>query len=528
MIYKEKIEMSVGNWNVGHCLWMSATRWPGKIALKDDQRSVTYQQLNARVSQVANSLFELGLKKGDTCAVMLYNCIESVEIFYGLARAGIVGAPINFRNTTSEIEFILNHSDAKALIMGKEFAERIAPLVGSCIDNERVLVVGEDSLGCKSYHEYVSRGSEIAPAVEIEEDHVCYIGYTSGTTDYPKGVPTRHRALLENVTQWLVDYGRYSENDRFMLVMPLFHANAITCSMIMITLGGTLYLYHSGAFDPEEMLGIVDQESISITSVVPTMLNLILNLPAQTQAKFHRRSIHTILVASAPLWTSIKEGTLQYFPNTKLFEGYGSTEHMIVTVLKPEYQWEKIRSIGKPIIYKEVKLLDDEGREVPVGQPGELYARGWGIPLREYYKNPEATAAAYRGNWSTVGDIAIKDEQGFYYLVDRKKDMIISGGENISPSEIENLIAKHPAVREVAVIGQPDEKWGEAVTAVVVLRANMEASPDDIKKFCEGQIARFRIPKFVDFVTELPKNPTGKILRRRVREPYWEKMRVKI
>jgi long-chain acyl-CoA synthetase len=300
------------------------------------------------------------------------------------------------------------------------------------------------------------------------------------------------------------------------------------CSLLMITLGGTLYLYHSGSFDPEEMLGIVDRENISITSVVPTMLNLILELPAQAQAKFHRKSIQSILVASAPLWTSIKEGTLEYFPNTQLFEAYGSTEHQIVTVLKPKYQWEKIRSIGKPIIYKEVQLLDDDGEEVAVGQPGELYARGWGIPLREYYKNPEATAQAYRGEWSTVGDIAVKDEEGFYYLVDRKKDMIISGGENISPSEIENVIAKHPAVRELAVIGQPDDKWGEAVTAVVVLREGMEASAEDIKRFCEGNIARFKIPKSVDFVTELPKNPTGKILRRSVRKPYWEKMEVKI
>jgi long-chain acyl-CoA synthetase len=300
------------------------------------------------------------------------------------------------------------------------------------------------------------------------------------------------------------------------------------CTFLMITVGGTLYLYHSGQFDAEEMLGIVDAEEITITSVVPTMLNLILNLPSPVKDKFRRTSVHTILVASAPLWTTIKEGTLNYFSNTQLFEAYGSTEHQIVTVLKPKYQWEKIRSIGTAITYKEVKLLDEEGNEVPVGQPGELYARGWGIPLREYYKDPEGTAKAYRGEWSTVGDIAVMDEQGFYYLVDRKKDMIISGGENISPSEIENEIAKHPAVREVAVIGQPDEKWGEAVTAVVVLREGMEASPENIKKCCEGGLARFKIPKFVDFVPELPKNPTGKILRRIVRKPYWDKTNVKI
>ncbi len=520
--------MGVGNWNVGDCLRLSAARWPQKTALKDDRRSVTYERLNTRANQVANSLLALGLTKGEKCAVMLYNCMEMIEVYFGLARSGVIGVPINFRNATAEIEFVIEHSDAKALIVGKEFVDRIVPLVGSSIDEAAVVVVGGENLGYKDYHEYVSKGSEAVPAIEIEEDQVWYMGYTSGTTDKPKGVPTRHRAILENATQWLVDYGRYGEDDRFMLVMPLFHANAIMCSLLMIVVGGTLYLYHSGAFDAEEMLGIIDKEEITVTSVVPTMLNLILDLPAQVQTKFSRSSIHTILVASAPLWTSIKEGTLRYFPNTQLFEAYGSTEHQIVTVLKPRYQWEKIRSIGKPIIYKEVQLLDDEGREVPIGEPGELYARGWGVPLREYYKDPDATAGAYRGEWSTVGDIAVKDEEGFYYLVDRKKDMIISGGENISPSEIENVITKHPAVREVAVIGKPDEKWGEAVTAVVALREGHEVSEEDIRRFCEGKIARFRIPKFVDFVSELPRNPTGKILRRIVRKSYWDEMKAKI
>ncbi|MEJ2719385.1 MAG: AMP-binding protein [Deltaproteobacteria bacterium] len=482
--------MGMGNWTVGDCLRMSAARWPGKTILKDHRRSVTYEQLDARVNQVANALGQLGLQKGDTCAFMLYNCMELIEVFYGLARAGIVGVPINFRNASKEIEYLVRHSDSKALVVGEEFLERITPLVGSCIDPDRVLVVGTETAGRKSYHDYLSKASDQAPSVHIDGDHVWYIGYTSGTTDNPKGVPTRHRAILENATQWLVDYGRYGEDDRFMLVMPLFHANAIMCSFLMITVGGTLYLHHSGQFDAEEMLGIIDSEKITITSVVPTMLNLILHLPSQVQDKFRRTSVHTILVASAPLWTTIKEGTLNYFSNTQLFEAYGSTEHQIVTVLKPKYQWEKIRSIGKAITYKEVKLLDDNGDEVPAGQPGELYARGWGIPLREYYKDPEGTAKAYRGDWSTVGDIAVMDAQGFFYLVDRKKDMIISGGENISPSEIENQIAKHPAVREVAVIGQPDEKWGEAVTAVVALREGMEASAEDIKACCEGSLAR--------------------------------------
>lgn len=520
--------MRLGNWNVGDCLRMSAARWPDKTALKDDRRSLSYERLNARANQVANSLLHLGLKKGDKCGIMLHNCMEMIEIYFGLARSGIVGVPINFRNATGEIEFVAKHSDMNAVIVGREFLDRIAPLAGQCIDADKLLVVGAESGGYRNYHDYVASSTEEAPNVVIEDDDVWYMGYTSGTTDKPKGVPTRHRAMLENANQWLVDYGRYGEDERFLLVMPLFHANAIMCSLVMIITGGMLYMHHSGSFDPEEMLDVVDREQITISSVVPTMLNLILDLPPQTQAKFHRTSMRTLLVASAPLWTSVKEGILDHFPETQLFEAYGSTEHQIVTVLKPKYQWTKIRSIGKPIIYKEVKLLSDTGEEVPAGEPGELYARGWGVPLREYYKDPEATARSYRGQWSTVGDIAVKDDEGFYYLIDRKKDMIISGGENISPSEIENVIAKHPAVRDVAVIGRPDKKWGEAVTAVVALREGVTLSAEGVIESCRGNIAGFKIPKFVDFVDELPKNPTGKILRRTVRQKYWEKTGVNI
>jgi len=516
------------NWSIGKCLELSARRFPQKAVIKTERKVVTYDQLNQRANKVANSLLNLGLKKGDKCAFMLFNSIEVIEIFMGLAKSGIVGVPINFRSSTSEIEFIVNHSDSKAVIFGQEFLERIEPLAGANIERDNFLVVGDKKASFRNYEDFVSSSSYNPPNVEIQEEDTWYIGYTSGTTDFPKGVPTRHKAMLENATQWLTDYGHYGEDDCFMLVMPLFHANAIMCSLLMVIVGGTLYLYHSGAFDPEEMLSIVDKERITITSVVPTMLNLILSIPLQVREKFDRNTIHTILVASAPLWTNIKEGTLSYFNHTQLYEAYGSTEHQIVTVLKPKYQWEKIRSIGKPVIYKEVKLLDSDGNEVPVGKPGELYARGWGIPLREYYKNQEATTKAFRGGWSTVEDIAVMDGEGFYYLVDRKKDMIISGGENITPSEVENQIAKHPAVEEVAVVSQPHEKWGEAVTAVVVVKKGMNVDPDDIRRFCEDKMARFKIPKFVDFADELPKNQTGKILRKKVRERYWKDFEIKI
>ena len=520
--------MKRAHWNIGKCLRISAKRSPDKIALKYEDKYLTYRELDVRASKVANVLINLGLKKGDKCSFMLYNSIESVEIFMGLAKAGVVGVPVSFRFSAREVEHVITYSDSKAVIVGDDFFDKLGPLVDIGIKQENMLVLGQDIDGFESYEAHMRKASDNDPDVEINENDVWYIGYTSGTTDFPKGVETCHRAMLENATQWLIDYGSYGGDDRFLLVMPLFHANAIMCSLLMIIVGGFVCLYHSRGFNAEEFLQIIEKEKITITSVVPTMLSMILNLPFEIKDKYDTSSIRCILVASSPLWTKIKEGTLKYFSSADLYEAYGSTEHQIVTVLKPKYQWEKIRSIGKPVIYKDVELLDEKGNKVPVGQPGELYVRGSGIPLLEYYKDPESTAKAFKGEWSTVEDIAVMDNEGFYYLVDRKKDMIITGGENVSPSEIENQIIGHPAVREVAVIGQPDEKWGDAITAVIVIKEGMTITTNEIKDFCRGKLAGFKIPKFVDFVDELPKNATGKILRKKVREPYWEKMETEI
>ncbi|WP_024335750.1 class I adenylate-forming enzyme family protein [Desulfotignum balticum] len=512
----------VSQWNIAECLRSSAKRFPDKVALKSKKRNLTYARLDNRTDQLARTLMDMGLNKGDKCAFMTHNSIETVEIFMGLAKTGIVGVPINFRNTEKEIQHLASHSEAKAFIIEDTFLDRISWLSETDIQKQQVLQIGGQDHEYPLYEKELSARPDTPVEIDIQEDDVWYIGYTSGTTDKPKGVETRHRALLQNATQWMADYGRYTEDDRFLLTMPLFHANAIMCSLLMIIAGGYTYINHSRGFNPEEILSLINREKITITSMVPTMLTLLIGLSEDVAKKYDRSTLQNILVASAPLWTSIKEGTLNFFKDVNLYEAYGSTEHQIVTVLKPKYQWSKIRSIGKPVIYKDVKILDMRGNECPPGVPGELFVRGWGIPLEEYYKDPEATRNAYREGWSTVSDIAVMDEEGFYYLVDRKHDMIISGGENVSPSELENHIVLHPAVHEAAVIGQPDCKWGEAITAVIVLKKNARATADEIQQFCRGKMAEFKVPKYVVFAEDLPKNATGKILRKKIREPFWK------
>ncbi len=516
------------DWNIGDCLRMSALKFPSREAVKYGDKTLTYAGFYDRCCRLANALLALGLSRGDKCAVMLYNSIESLETLMGMALAGITCVPVNWRFSSREIEYTLTHSDSRAVIFDQVFMDVMGPLAESIIGPRNSLVVGADNGSFESYEDHLARASATRPEVRIGYDDIWYIGYTAGTTKAPKGVLITHGPFIENTAGWLIEYARLTEDDNFLLIMPLFHSNSIWIAAFTFTVGGMVDIYHSGAFNAEEILQIIERDRITTTSVVPTMLSLILCLPEETKNKYDVGSLNTIMCASAPLWTSTKEGTLKLFPHVQLYEAYGATETGLITVLKPKYQWSKVRSVGKPFLFKEVRLLDEDGNDVPVGQPGEIYVRGLGIFLGEYYKDPESTARAFRGEWCTVEDIAIKDEEGFYYLVDRKQDMIISGGENISPSEVEDQIAAHPAVNEVAVVSRPSELWGDAVTAVVVLNNGRKVDGEEIKRFCRSRLAGFKVPKFVDFADELPKSPTGKILRKKIREKYWEEHEVKL
>ena len=507
--------------DVVECFRLSAQRYPHQIAFEDARRAVTYRELHERTNRLANRMTAAGLGKGDKCAVLLFNSVEYMEALLGLAKAGIVPVPVNFRFKSSELAYIVKNSESKAMMMGSDFVEVVSG-AGLDLGPDRLLVVDRPTKGPGSelldYESELANAPETEPAVSIDPEDVYYIGYTSGTTSFPKGVVIPHDRFIEHAATCMLEYSRMTEEDRFLLLMPLCHSNSIWFASFTAIMGGYAYIYSSTGFDPEETLRVIEEKKITITSVVPTMLNLILNLPPESKERYSQKSLQKILVASAPLSTTTKEGTLRFFPNAQLYEAYGATELSMVTVLKPRFQWEKIRCVGRTQVFKEIKLLDEEGREVPVGQPGELYVRGKGILLREYYNNPETTKEAFRGEWVTVGDIAKKDEEGFIYLVDRKKDMIISGGENVSPAEVEDRIYQHPAVLEVAVVGLPDEKWGDAVAAVVVPKAGQQVSEGEIIDHCRSVLAGFKTPKKVIFTDELPKTATQKISRRLVRE----------
>ena len=478
--------------NLGQNLKVNAKKFPNTVMLKDSQRSFTYPETNRRVNKLAHSLLSLGLAKGDKVAVLLENSIEIVEVFLATAKTGIIIVPINFRLVSAEVEYIVDNSDAKALIVHDEFAATVDPIKANLKDiaPDNYIAVGQAVDGYRSYDTFIENGSDSEPEVEVAPEDTWILIYTSGTTGKPKGVIRSHESHIAFYLINAVDFG-FSEHDYCMNVMPLCHINSTFFTFTFLYIGASVYIHPARSFRPEEILEIVEREKITFISLIPTHYNLILNA-SEDAKKGDVSSIKKLLCSSAPVRKSMKLAIMDFFPGVELYEGYGSTEAGIVTVLKPEYQMKKLGSIGFETLGTEfVKILDEEGNEVGVGEVGELYSRG-PMLFDEYYKLPEKTAASFRGGWFSAGDMATRSEDGFYQIVDRKDNMIITGGEHVYPSEVEEVIGSHDCVFDCAVIGLPDDKWGEKVAAVVIKKPgvdDIEINEETIKACCKDQMA---------------------------------------
>ncbi|MDH5702328.1 MAG: AMP-binding protein, partial [Candidatus Bathyarchaeota archaeon] len=314
----------------------------------------------------------------------------------------------------------------------------------------------------------------------------------------------------------------FSEKDYGMIIMPLYHVNSTFYGPLFLYIGASLYVGRDKGFNPVELLRVISKEKITFTSLIPTHYAMILNVPEDERKKYDVSSLRKLLCSSAPVRGRIKKEILKCFPNVELYEAYGSTEAGLVTVLRPEDQLRKLGSMGRECLGTDgITLLDEKGNEVSVGEVGELYSRGPTI-FDEYYKDPEKTRSSFRGDFFTAGDLVKRDEEGYYYIVERKDNMIITGGEHVYPSEVEEIISRHPQVFDVAIVGVPDDVWGEAVKAVVVLKNGETATEEEILKWCRRKMAGFKKPKSVDFVSnsEMPRTTTGKILHRKLKERY--------
>lgn len=518
--------MTISKWiDAGTVLKMMAMHYPDKIGAADKMRRMTFKEWNERSCRLANALTAMGVGKGDRFAILAYNCVEWLEIYAAAAKGGQVTVPIMFRLAPPEMEYVINHSECKAFLVAKEFV----PVVNSLRDKlptipkENYVYWGDDKTpeGYQSYESVLAEASPKEPDILIDGQDMWNLMYTSGTTGKPKGVIRTHDS---NIAQYVLNAMNMGlrPDDCVMLVMPMCHINSIFYSFTYTYVSAKVFVYNMISFDPEDLLRTIEREKVTFTSLVPTHYIMMLALPDEIKKKIDVSSIRQLLISSAPARKDTKLAIMEYFKNAELWEAYGSTEAGLVTLLRPEEQFKKLGSIGREIWGTDrIKILDENGNEVPRGQVGELYSRTPQV-FKEYWKDPEKTKSVFRGEWFSAGDMAYQDEDGYFVLVDRKANMIITGGENVFPSEVENVLGSHPAVKYVAVIGVPHEKWGEAVKAVVTLHDAMTATEKELIDHCRGKIAGYKIPKSVDFIkdSEMPMTPTGKILHRILRERY--------
>ncbi len=507
--------------NLGQNLKVNAKKFPDTVALKERDRAFTYPETNRRVNRLAHGLLSLGLRKGDKVAVLLENCIEIVEVYLATAKTGLVIVPINFRLLGPEVEYIATNSDARAFIVHDEFAPCVDGIRSAltAIEPENYVVVGNPREGYREYESLLREASEGEPETQVDPEDPWILIYTSGTTGVPKGVVRSHESHVAFYLINAIDFG-FNEHDVCLNVMPLCHINSTFFTFTFTYVGGTAYIHPARSFRAEEILEIIEREEVTFISLIPTHYSIILNAPEGAKG-FDVSSIRKLLCSSAPVAKDMKLAIMDFFTGVELYEAYGSTEAGIVTVLKPEDQMRKLGSIGYESLGTDfVKVLDEEGNEVGIGEIGELYSRG-PMLFDEYYKLPDKTARSFRGEWFSAGDLGMRDEDGFYQIVDRKDNLIITGGEHVYPSEVEKVICAHPGVLDVAVVGLPHEKWGEAVTAFVIARdAGNPPAEAEIIGFCRGRMAGYKRPKAVYVITEaeMPRTGSGKVLHRVLRE----------
>jgi fatty-acyl-CoA synthase len=512
---------------VGQMLAAQARLQPDRIGARDLDREMTFARWNERACRLANALLGLGLLKGDRAAVLAYNRIEWLEIYAAAAKAGIVLVPINFRLVGPEIRFILDDCAASAILVEDALAGAIQDIRdGLAVPPDRFIHFGggRPPAGWRSYEALIEAASGREPEAFVSPEDPWCVMYTSGTTGNPKGAIRGHRgmAMLGLMTE--VELG-LRRRDEALLVMPMCHANSLNFFTSFLYCGAAVGVFSRPSFDPELCLRTLARTPATFTSLVPTHYEMMLDAPSARSGGSGFERIEKLMISSAPARAETKRAVMGMFPNSGLFELYGSTEAGWVTMLHPDEQFDKLGTVGREVVGSApIRLLDDEGREAPDGEPGELYSCG-PYAFDGYWNRPDKTAEAFRGDYLTVGDVAVREPDGYIRLIDRKKNMIITGGENVYPTEVEAVLAQHPAVRDVAVVGRPDDKWGERVEAAVVLRDGAALTGAELIAWSRDRLAGYKRPRAVIFLGagEMPRNPTGKILHRVLRDMLAER-----
>jgi fatty-acyl-CoA synthase len=498
-----------------------ARRTPDVPALRFDGAGRSYGELDERVTRLARALADRGVGTGDRIAVLALNGMEAWEAYLAGVRLGAIVVPVNFRLVADEVAYVLTDSGATALVVDAPLAEvaakarEQAPAVGT------VLVISGASAGpgSEDYEQALAAAATEPLDVVVDEEQPAFIMYTSGTTGRPKGAVLTHRNLLMHVFSQMTHLGWHPEDRVAAPGAPLFHIAGLAGGLPPLLVGGTNVIMKSGGFDPVETLDMIEREKISSIFLVPAMWAAVVAVPGIADRDLSH--LHRISWGAAPASTTLLRTLIDTFPQAEVVTAFGQTECSPVTCfLRGEDSVRKIGSVGTPMLNVEVRVVDDAMNDVPQGEVGEIVYRS-PMVMKEYWNKPEETSIAFEGGWFHSGDLVRQDEDGYFYVVDRKKDMIITGGENVYCAEVENVLAAHPKVGEVALIGVPDTRYGEAPLAVIAPRdAADPPTAEELAAWCREKLARYKNPREYSIVGALPRNPSGKVLKTQLRTEH--------
>ena len=508
--------------NLGGFLAKRAYLTPQREAYVDSHthERLTFHQLNQRANQLANQLSASGLKKGDRVGLLLMNSAEFMEAYFAVAKAGAVVVPLNWRLVADELEFILKDSDTSRLVFGHEFLNTVTELhrrgdrtpLRHWLQVADIKGPSEPAWFAEDYASFRAKGDPSEPELGAAGDDMLYIMYTSGTTGLPKGVVHTHSTAIWAVLT-IAATAEFHDADRYLAALPMFHVGALTPLAVNVYRGATSVVMRT--FEPLLAWQLIDRERITTGLAVPAMLNFMLQVP--DFQRFSYQQLRWLMTGAAPVPVQLMQ---RYFDlGVQILQVYGLTESCgPACLMDGENALAKVGSTGKSFFHTEVKLVNEAGIPCKPGEAGEVLVRGPHIMIG-YLNRPEATAETLKDGWLHTGDVAVADQDGFIYIQDRIKDMVISGGENVYPAEIEAVLMTHPDIVEAGVIGQPSERWGESPFAVVV-RRRQDLTEGEVIEFCRGKLAAFKQPKGVAFIDVIPRNPSGKILKRILREQY--------
>jgi len=512
---------------IGDILTVNALKFPNKVALIMEEERHTYLQMNAESNRIANALISQGIGEENRVAILEKTSARSIQGIFGVAKTGATLVMVNNLLRPRELEFILQDCEPSLLLLGESFIDTVLAIREKLPFIQQFISLGEGREGVISFQDWIAGSSLANPEKKVREDTIFNLLYTAGTTGIPKAAIYSHRRFWENLLSTVIDTPGQGYSEIWLGPVPLYHIGGFATVIRAFLMSNTLILRES--FDPQAYLQILEKEKVTILYAYPTMIHALVHHP---EAKQHNYSaLRLVIFGGSAMPLPTLERAFEIF-GCDFLQRYGATEccGSGISVLTPEdhrramegseKERRRLTSAGRPTLGTLVKIVNEEGIELTQpGSLGEIVAK-LDAPMEGYWRRPEDTKEALRDGWLHTGDIGMKDEDGYLYILDRKKDMIISGARNIYPREIEELLHTHPAVLEAAVIGVPDEYWGESVKALVVLREGKSTTEEEIIAFCKENLASYKKPRFVEFVPALPKNPGGKIDKKELKRQY--------